>query len=126
MKISDKNIENPKIITMKHELKNEGHFLREKKQMILRAVGRSENLRGPVLMWRPDLPKSGSAKAPPAPTGRILVEDESKVTEDVLKFETEMSDKKIEQFKKFEWKDSWQPEITKKQIIENIQKRIRA
>ena len=111
---------------MKHELKNEGHFLREKKQMILRAVGRSENLRGPVLMWRPDLPKSGSAKAPPAPTGRILVEDESKVTEDVLKFETEMSDKKIEQFKKFEWKDSWQPEITKKQIIENIQKRIRA
>jgi hypothetical protein len=148
VKISYKNIENHKIITMEHELKNEGHFLKEKNQMILKAVGRSENPREPVLMWghsggrkyqevcKPDLsplveigltdqPKSAGAMAFPAPTNLV---NESKVNEDVKKVETEMSDKEIEQFErtvKMEWIDSWHPKITKKQIITNIHKRIR-
>ena len=140
MKISDINIENPKIITMKHELKNEGHFLKEKKQMILKAVGRSENPREPVLMWghsggrkyqevcKPDLSpcdEIGLTDLPTVPTNLV---NESKINEDVTKVKTEMSDKEIKQFErtvKMEWIDSWHPKITKKQIISNIHKRIR-
>ena len=139
--MSYKNIENRKTIAMEHELKNEGHSLKEKKKMILKAVRRSENPREPVLMWghsggrkyqevcKPDLSpldeKSGGAMAPPAPTNLV---NESKVNEDVKKVETEMSDKEIEQFErtvKMEWIDSWHPKITKKQIIANIHYRIR-
>ena len=146
--MSYKSIKNHKTITMEHELKKERHSLKEKKQMILKAVGRSENPREPVLMWghsggrkyqevcKPDIspldekelidqPKSGGALASPAPTNLV---NESKVNEDVKKVETEMSDKEIEQFErtvKMEWIDSWHPKITKKQIIANIHNRIR-
>ena len=145
--MSYKNIENHKTIAMEHELKNEGHSLKEKKKMI-KAVRKSENPREPVLMWghsggrkyqevcKPDLsplgdiglndqPKAGGAMAPTAPTNLV---NESKVNEDVKKVETEMSEKEIEQFErtvKMEWIDSWHPKITKKQIIANIHNRIR-
>ena len=117
---------------LKNELKNEDHFLSEKKPMILVDGGRAENLGEPTLNWGPDLPmlvaiektdlpKSGGALAPPAPTGPILVKHESKATEDVKKVETEMFDENIT----MEWIDSWQPNITKKRMIKNIHKRIR-
>ena len=131
--MSDKNIENYKTTTMEHEFQNEGHFLIENKRIIHvveRAIGRSENLMGPVMMWgddlpslveivKTDLPKSGA----PAPT--VLVEDKSKVTEDVLKVETGFN--WFDQTKQFkmEWIDSWQPEITKEQMIEKIHRRKR-
>ena len=130
---SDKNIENPKSITMKHllknELKNEDHFLSEKKQMILVDGGRAENLGEPTLNWGPDLPilvaiektdlpKSVGFMVPPA---QILVEHEPKATENVKKVETEMFDENIT----MKWIDSWQPNITKKHTIKNIHKRIR-
>ena len=129
----EKNIEKHKTTTMEHELSNEGHFLSKNKRIIHvvdRAVGRSENLVGPVMMWghdlpslveivKTDLPKSGA----PAPT--VLMEDKSKVTEDVKKVETSFN--WFDQTKQFkmEWIDAWQPEITKEQIIENIHKRKR-
>ena len=92
--MSYKNIENHKTIAMEHELKNEGHSLKEKKKMILKAVRRSENPREPVLMWghsggrkyqevcKPDLsplgdieltdqPKADGAMAPTAPTNLV-------------------------------------------------------
>ena len=127
----EKNIEKHKTTTMEHKLQNEGHFLSENKRIIHvvdRAVGRSENLVGPVMMWGPDLPslveivktelpKSG------APASPVLVEDKSKVIDDVKKVETSFNwFNQTKQFK-MEWIDSWQPEITKEQIIENIHKR---
>ena len=127
----EKNIEKHKTTTKEHELKNKGHFLSENKRIIHvveRAVGRSENLVGPVMMWGPDLPslveivktdrpKSGA----PAPT--VFEEDKSKVTEDVKKVETSFNwFNQTKQFK-MEWIDSWHPEITKEQIIENIHRR---
>ena len=136
VKKSYKNIENPKSITMKHELKNElkneDHFLSEKKPMILVDGGRAENLGEPTLNWGPDLPilvaiektdlpKSVSFMAPPAPTCQILVEHEPKATEDVKKVKTEMFDENIT----MDWIDSWQPNITKKHKMKNIHKRIR-
>ena len=146
--MSNNNIENHKTIAMEHELKNEGHLLKEKKKMILKAVGRSKNPKEPVLMWghsggrkyqevcKPDLspldeigltdqPKSGDAMAPRAPTNPV---NESKFNEDVKKVETKMSEKEMEQFErtvKMEWIDSWHPKITKKHIIANIHNRIR-
>ena len=146
--MSYKNFENHKTIAMQHKLKNEGHLLKEKKMMILKAVGRSKNPKEPVLMWghsggrkyqevcKPDLsplgdieltdqPKADGAMAPTAPTNLV---NESKVNDDVKKVETKMSEKEMEQFErtvKMEWIDSWHPKITKKQIIANIHNRIR-
>ena len=93
----EKNIEKHKTTTKEHELKNKGHFLSENKRIIHvvdRAVGRSENLVGPVMMWGPDLPslveivKTDRPKSG-APTPTVL-ENKSKVTfaEDVKKIET--------------------------------------
>ena len=112
---------------------SEGNFLSENKRIIHvvdRDVGRSENLVGPVMMWGDDLPslvemvvtdltKSGA----PAPT--VLVEEKSKVTEDVKKVETSFN--WFDQTKQFkmEWIDSWQPAISETQIIENIHKKKR-
>ena len=131
--MSDKNIENYKTTTMEHEFENEGHFLTENKRIIHvveRAVERSENLVGPVMMWGHDLPslveivKTDLQKSG-APALTVLVEDKSKVTEDVKKVETSFN--WFDQTKQFkmEWIDAWQPEITKEQIIENIHKRKR-
>ena len=124
----EKNIEEHKTPTMEHKLQNKGHFLSENKRIIHvveRAVGRSENLVGPVMMWGPDLPslveivKTDRPKSEaPAPT--LLEEDNSKVTEDVKKVEPSFNwFNQTKQFK-MEWIDSWQPQITKEQIIQNI------
>ena len=125
----EKNIEKHKTTTMEHEFQNKGHFLSENKRIIHvvdRAVGRSENLVGPVMMWGPDLPslveivKTDRPKSrDPAPT--VLEKDKSKVTEDVKKVE-KTSFNWFDQTKQFkmEWIDSWQPQITKEQIIQNI------
>ena len=125
----EKNIEKHKTTTMEHELQKEAHFLSENKRIIHvvdRAVGRSENLVGPVMMWGPDLPslveivKTDRPKSrDPAPT--VLEKDKSKVTEDVKKVE-KTSFNWFDQTKQFkmEWIDSWQPQITKEQIIQNI------
>ena len=125
----EKNIEEHKTPTMEHKLQNKGHFLSENKRIIHvveRAVGRSENLVGPVMMWGPDLPslveivKTDRPKSrDPAPT--VLEKDKSKVTEDVKKVE-KTSFNWFDQTKQFkmEWIDSWQPQITKEQIIQNI------
>ena len=96
VKMSNNNIENHKTIAMEHELKNEGHLLKEKKKMILKAVGRrSENPKEPVLMWghsggrkyqevcKPDLspleeigltnqPKSGGKCPHPVPPALVV------------------------------------------------------
>ena len=117
---------------LKNELKNEDHFLSEKKPMILVDGGRAENLGEPTLNWGPDLPilvaiektdlpKSVSFMSPPAPTCQILVKHEPKATEDVKKVKTEMFDENIT----MDWIDSWQPNITKKHKMKNIHKRIR-
>ena len=112
--------EKHKTTTMEHELQNKGHFLSENKRIIHvvdRAVGRSENLVGPVMMWGPDLPslveivKTDRPKSEaPAPT--VLEEDKSKVTEDAKKVETSFN--WFDQTKEFkmEWIDSRQPAIS--------------
>ena len=121
--MSDKNIENYKTTTMKHEFQNEGHFLCENKRIIHvveRAIGRSENLVGPVMMWGDDLPsiveivKTNTSKSE-APASTVLVEDKSKVSKDVKKVETGFN--WFDQTKQFQmdWIDSWQPETTKEQ-----------
>ena len=130
----EKNIEKHKTTTMEHELQNEGHFLCENKRIIHvvdRAVGRSENLVGPVMMWGDDLPSivemvvtDPPKPGAPAPT---VLENKSKVTfaEDVKKVETGFN--WFDQTKQFkmEWIDSWQPGMSMTQIIENIHKRRR-
>ena len=109
---------------LKNELKNEDHFLSEKKPMILVDGGRAENLGEPTLNWGPDLPilvaiektdlpKSDGTMPPPAPTDQMLVKYEPKATKNVKK--VEMFDENIT----MEWIDS------KKHIIKNIHKRIR-
>ena len=110
---------------LKNELKNEDHFLSEKKPMILVDGGRAEDLGEPTLNWGPDLPilvaiektdlpKSESAMALPAPKKvHFLVEHEPKANKNVKK--VEMFDENIT----MEWIDS------KKHIINNIHKRIR-
>ena len=101
---------------------SEGNFLSENQRIIHvveRAVGRSENLVGPVMMWGDDLPslvemvvtEPSKSGAPPTPT---VLENKSKVTfaEDIKKVETSFN--WFDQTKEFkmEWIDSRQPAIS--------------
>ena len=121
--------ENHKIVTVEHELHYEGHFLSERKQMIIEVsdndgelalINNSNNERRITLVHL-----------------RQIDEKCYKVTEDFLnghecqtkeeysfrKVDTEMTDEEVKQFEE-DWKNFWDPEITKK-MIENLQERIK-
>ena len=124
--------ENQKIVTVEHEMHYDGHFLSERKQMIIED-------------WDDDSELALNCCDGPENNERRIIlvhlrqtdEKYYKVTEDIFKghecqtqeeysfrkVNTEMSD---EEFKKFEqdWKKIWDPEITKK-MTENLQKRIK-
>ena len=116
--------ENHKIVTVEHELHYEGHFLSERKQMITNfccdGPENSNNERRITLVHL-----------------RQIDEKCYKVTEDFLhgheceteeeysfrKVDTEMTDEEVKQFEE-DWKNFWDPEITKK-MFENLQERIK-
>ena len=125
--------ENHKIVTVEHELHYEGHFLSERKQMIIEDWDNDSELAPHNCC---DEPENNERRITLVHLRQI---DEKcyKVIEDILKGHecqtqeewsfrkvyTEMSD---EEFKKFEqdWQKIWDPEITKK-MTENLQKRIK-
>ena len=125
--------ENQKIVTVEHEMHYEGHFLSERKQMIIED-------------WDDDSELSlNCCDGPENNENRIILVhfrqiDEKcyKVTEDFLKghecqtteeysfrkVDTEMSDEEVKKFEE-DWKNFWDPEITQK-MIENLQERMSA
>ena len=124
--------ENHKIVTVEHEMHYEGHFLSERKQMIIEDSDNDSEL---VLNFCCDGPENNENRI-------ILVHfrqiDEKcyKVTEDFLKghecqtteeysfrkVDTEMSDEEVKKFEE-DWKNFWDPEISKK-MIENLHERM--
>ena len=120
--------ENHKIVTVEHELHYEGHFLSERKQMIIEDSDNDSEL---TLNFCCDGPEnSNNERRITLVHLRQIDEKCYKVTKDFLnghecftKVDTEMTDENVKQFAE-DWINFWNPEITKK-MIENLHERIK-
>ena len=129
--------ENHKIITVEHELYYEGHFLSERKQMIIEDSDNDGELELITNFCCDGPENSNNEKRISLVHLRQIDEKCYKVTDDFLKghecqtkeeyrfrkVDTEMTDDEVKQFEE-DWKNFWDPEITKK-MIENLQERIK-
>ena len=118
--MSAKIIENHKIITMEHNLRNEGHYLSEKKQMILIEGVDPESLENGSKMVTLVHLRSIDDKCCKV-TEEFPTYDKNPPTPGLRKVETEMSEDEMESFEK-DWELFWDPKITKKEIA-NLHRR---
>ena len=120
----DKIIENHKIITMEHNLRNEGHYLSEKKQMILIEGVDPESLENGSKMVTLVHLRSIDDKCYKV-TENFPDGYDKKLHQNVglRHVETEMSEEEIEKFE-VDWELLWQPEITKTEIA-SLHQRLR-
>ena len=108
-------IENHKIITMEHDLRNEGYYLSDKKQMTLIEGAESENggSKMMTLIHTRSIDDRCFKVTEHFPNG---YNKSKEVKNQVMRtVETEMSEDEIEKFE-VDWELYWKPEINKKGI----------
>ena len=122
--MSAKIIENHKIITMEHDLRNDGRYLSEKKQMTLTEYVENSLENGTKLVTLIHLRSIDdkcykvTEEFSTQQKGRFLIIENRP---ELRKVETDMSEEEMENFEK-DWELFWEPEITKKEIA-NLHRR---